>query len=358
MKYLDELLDQVLREVQVDDATVSEAKSRRTAVLDAAAGFDGVLRQYRSGSLAYGTAITPPPNKPTDRGVDGDGGIVLKRTVWTTLGPDSSAEQGPSEVVGLVQNRIRPILCENHPDLTVGKTTKRAILVKFNEPLASGEDPPVELIVAVIRQAGGLWIPNLVDDDWDPADPVTHAQLINEQPKLSLRRRRARVMRLVKHWNKKMTQPAFSSFHLQALALEVIGDSDVGCQLRTTVQRFFQEAAEALEEAMTEDPAGVSGVFHLENDVTRDLAVERLRAAGAAIEAANGEPDDQELVRAELKKIFHPDTVEKAVDEHEFAALSRGHGSVSVGAAGSIGSRLTPSRSESAKRPAAWSRGK
>ena len=94
MTYFDELIEHLLGQVQVDQTTITESKARRTAVLDAAASFDGVLRTYRSGSLAYGTAITPPPNKATDKDVDGDGGVVLNRKVWTTLGPDADQADG------------------------------------------------------------------------------------------------------------------------------------------------------------------------------------------------------------------------------------------------------------------------
>lgn len=356
MTYFDELLDHILTEVQVDDGTISDAKGRRTAILDAASTFTGVLRHYRSGSLAYGTAIAPPPNKPNDKGVDGDAGIVLDRTVWTDLGPDSDTKEGPGSIVDDVKDHIRPILREAHPDLTVGTTTKRAILVKFNEPLASGEDPPVELIVALNRKAGGLWIPDLIRNEWDAADPVTHHRLINEDPKKSLRVRRARVVRLAKHWNKKHASPAFSSFHLQALALEAIDDAEVGCLLRRTLERFFERAAESLADAMTEDPAGVSGAFHLEQGATKDTAVGRLENAAAAIAAANANPDDDQAVRSELEKVFHSDTVAAAEDAREARALASGNRSITVSPAGTVGARVHPRQSATTKRPAAWSR--
>jgi hypothetical protein len=357
MTYFDELLDHLLGQVQVAKTTITEAKARRTAVLNAVASFDGVLRTYRSGSLAYGTAVTPPPNKSNDKGVDGDAGVVLNRKVWTTLGPDSDQADGPSDIVRQVQDHVRPILRQAYgDDLTVGSTVKRAILVKVNAPLATGEDPPVELVVALNRKAGALWIPNLDTNGWDSADPVTHGRLINDDPTEALRLRRARIVRLVKHWNKKHTQEAFSSFHLQALALEVIDETDVGCQLRTTLQRFFEKAAASLADGMTEDPAGVSGKFHLENDISRDLAVTRLENAATAIATANGTADDEAAVREELKKVFHRETVEAAEDSRESQALSTGNRSAAYGAAGTVGVRIRNDRPAAAKNPAAWAR--
>lgn len=325
MTYADDLLQNILEEVQVTPETISEAKTRRTAVLDAAATFDGCLRTYRSGSLEYGTEILPPPNKP-DKGVDGDGGMVLNRQVWTTLGPDSSETAGPTDVVEQVKDHIRPKLKETYPKATISTTAKRAISITVHEPLSSGEDPQVELIVALTRKTGtGLWIPNLIDDAWDAADPEKHRKLINDDPKASLRQRRRRAMRLIKHWNKRHTKPAFSSFHLQALALECITDDDTGTQMRTTLQQFFERAADSLAAGDTPDPAGVSGNFHLENDITKDAAVSRLRDAGNAFTDANAKPDDADTVYDAYEAVFHCDTVKAADAVVERSALVAGN---------------------------------
>lgn len=330
MTYTDDLLRNILSEVQVDPDTISEAKRRRTAVLDAVAGFKGLARTYRSGSLEYGTAIVPPPNKPNDRGVDGDAGMVLDRRTWNTLGPDADDGEGPTDVVEQAKDHIRPKLKETYPDVTVGTTAKRAIIAKINEPLSTGEDPPVELVVALTRKSGaGLWIPDLVGDTWDAAHPEKHKQLINVAPKQTLRQRRRRTMRLVKHWNKHHITPAFSSFHLQALALEAITDDDTSTQLRTTLQRFFERAADALDAGDTPDPADVSDDFHLENGITKPVAVRRLRDAGTAVADANANPDDRDTVYDAFENVFHADTVKAA--DHPLEAASLASGNVALG---------------------------
>lgn len=355
MPYADDLLANILDAVQVEPETIAAAVERRTDVLTATSGFDGRLRHYRCGSVEYGTAITPPPNRSNDKGVDGDGGIVLDRTVHTTLGPDAAAKDGPCDVVKQVQDHIRPKLKETYPKVTVGQTTKRAILVRLNAPLENGQDPPVELIVALTRKSGGgLWIPNLADDTWDAADPEKHRRLINEKPKPSLRKRRRHVMRLVKHWNKKHSQPAFSSFHLQALALDAITDADVGASLRTSLQHFFERAAESLEAGDTPDPADVSDDFHLENGISRDIAVARLASAGEAMASANSASDDTDTVLAAYRSIFHGEVVDAASLETERAALSQGNRTAAVAAGGRITVTSRPLVSAATKNPNAW----
>jgi hypothetical protein len=360
MSYLDDILDEILALVQVDDAVVAEARARRTAVLDATAGFDGCLRDYRCGSLAYGTAITPPDNKPSDKGVDGDGGIVLDRRVWTTLGPDSTTGKGPTDVVEQVQDHIRPTLQEEYPNVRVGTSAKRAIRVTFGEPLDTGEDPPVELIVALTRKdAPGLWIPNLIADSWDPAHPEEHRRMINDQPSTALRVRRARVTRLAKRQNKAMTAPAFSPFHLQALALATLTEAENGRRPRSSLKTFFADSADRLEEAMTQDPAGVSGAFHLENGVTRTTAVRRLRTCADALAEAADDPDDKDHVKQCLKRIFEDTLVDEAHNRFKFSALSTGNSrllTAAVVGAGIAGMAIAARgrRGPARKQPSAW----
>src|SRR3712207_8758808 len=50
-----------------------------------------------------------------------------------------------------------------YPTLFRSTPQKRSILIEFNEPI-DDEDPSVDLIVALTRAAGGLWIPQLHAD--------------------------------------------------------------------------------------------------------------------------------------------------------------------------------------------------
>ena len=80
----------------------------------------------------------------------------------------------------------------------------------------------MDLVLTLTRREGsGLWIPNLDMRRWEASDPEKHVALLNGGTE-SLRRTRRRAIRLLKAWNKQWSSPAFSSFHLSAMALEYI----------------------------------------------------------------------------------------------------------------------------------------
>jgi hypothetical protein len=184
MGYTVEILDDVREQIAPEDVTLKTARGRRADAIDAAKQVDGVARGYNSGSVAHGTA-----NSDTDA----DGGIVLDRRVWNGLGPDSDG-LGPCEVVEDVRATVHETLKETYPVLKT-RLSKRAIVLKFHEELSNGTDPSVDLIVGLQRRAGGLWIPNVEADSWDPSDPIKHTELLTGDAR-SVRVARARVIRL------------------------------------------------------------------------------------------------------------------------------------------------------------------
>ena len=152
------ILDGVRQQIAPSDETLSLARERRRAVIDAAKTYRGFKRSYMSGSIAHGTA-----NDDTDA----DCGVVLDRRIYAGLGPDGQGV-GPSDIVELVRSHVRETLSEDCNGLSF-RITKRAITVKFNDPVADDIDPQVDLIVALNRSSEpGLWIPNTERDGWDP----------------------------------------------------------------------------------------------------------------------------------------------------------------------------------------------
>jgi hypothetical protein len=92
-----------------------------------------------------------------------DCGVVLDRRHHGDLGPDGD-DVGPCETVDELVEEITPKIKHDYPDAEV-TTTKRAVLVEFNEPV-DDEDPSVDLIVGLSRaEDDALWIPNLEADD-------------------------------------------------------------------------------------------------------------------------------------------------------------------------------------------------
>ncbi len=273
-------LEELRKKIAADPRSLREASDRLGAVLDAASKHPDALRTYRSGSLA--SRFT---NRPVD---DADGGLVIDRRKHTALGPDGDGEL-PRALVESVHNLLRPLLVEQYPSVRIEKM-KRGLLVRFNEPLPSGEDPTVDLVVALNRvDAPGLWIPNLDRNRWDPSDPERHVELFTSGwPEL--RHTRQHVVRVAKAHAKQFSEPAVCSFNIAALAWECI---EIVEPLDRALRRFFDYAATSLAQRLTKDPAGVSAPIKVAD---RNRAVQRFRKVADALDLAIEAGDDDAKV--------------------------------------------------------------
>ncbi len=334
MSFVIELLDDLRREIEPDELTIKTARQRRDDALDGAKEHPGVARGYNSGSIAHATA-----NSDTDA----DCGIVLDRRVWPELGPDGDGV-GPCDVVEDVRSLVRSYLLEIYPGVKTW-LTKRAIQLKFHDPLANDTDPSVDLIVGLQRKDGGLWIPNLPSNSWDASDPIRHTELLTAPPK-ALRVLRARVVRLGKCWNCQYTEPGMCSFNVEALALASVTED---LDLATGLAEFFRYAASDVARRNTPDPAEVSKPIKLKID--RQAMVDRLRGAATLMEETLDHGDDEDAVRTSLADLFwkHLDPAAGANSKAAWTrSLRTGNSGVSMGAdlaLGTSGTRLKTTRS-------------
>jgi hypothetical protein len=295
--HAEEVLEEIRDEISANDDDLREARDRRNLVLEAVKDF-GVLRVFNSGSVAHGNV-----NNPVS---DADCGGVLDRRSYPDLGPDSDEEEGPEEIMGEVREHIMPIIREEYPNAE-GRLIKRAIEVRFKEPNADGVDPSVDLVVALTRKEGdGIWIPNRNRGTWDASDPECHTRLLVAPPK-SLRRHRARVLRLAKAAIKGDSTPALISFNAEALALDSIVEVK---GLIFSLQHFFAEASSSIKADYTEDPAGVSGKIRLPDGMTRTRAAKRLSFFAEKVQEAI-DAEDREAAEAALAELY-PDQLPNA----------------------------------------------
>lgn len=295
------LLDDVRSQLAPTDVVLKEARDRRDTVRRAAESFVGVLKTYNSGSLAHGTANCPIHRR--DKGLDADCGVVLDRRVHRSLGPDSEENVGPDQTVAAVLEHLRPKVLVQYPAATF-KITKRALFIEFHEPMASGEDPTVDLVVGLRRREEGLWIPNTEQHRWDPSHPEMHTELLTAEPK-SLRVTRARAIRLAKAENKRpgrKSNPPLCSFNLEALALMFV---QPGQGVPAALLQLWESGAKDLARRNTPDPAHVSAPIKVAD---REYAVERLTQAADTLRAAIERDDDEYQVRAYLSRLW-PDFV-------------------------------------------------
>jgi hypothetical protein len=313
------LLDDVRSQIAPDDAALREARARRDTTRAAAKDFDGVRHSFASGSLAHGTANCPIHER--DKGLDADTGVVLDRRSHPTLGPDAEDQDGPTPIVEAMRDHLRRELRPDYPQVKF-RITKRAILITFHEPLASGEDPTVDLVVGLERAGKpGLWIPNTETEAWDPSDPEEHTRLLTTKydPK-ALRVTRARAIRLAKAENKRTAVPPLCSFNLEAFGLMFV---EQGMDEPAALLALWEEGARDLRHRLTPDPADVSGDIKV---VDRQRARDRLQFAAGRLAQALDHDDDEAKVRAALQPLwpdFIPERPGEASKARTAAALRR-----------------------------------
>jgi hypothetical protein len=329
------ILDDVLQQIAASDDSLKEARRRRDLVLDVASRSRGTRRTYGSGSVAAGLV-----NDPVD---DADGGVVLDRRAHPTLGPDSSEQAPPDDVVEEVRiwigDTLRDEVGDDYPNLT-SNTMKRGVKVLFGAPINDDEDPHVDLAVAVTRKdAPGLWIPRIIVGSsskgaWTAADPERHRDLLLAGPP-DLRRLRARVIRLGKAWKHRYTNPGLCSFNVAALGLEIVTEV---LSLDEALRRLFEEAGRSLTRQLTADPAGISPPIKIADPPGRDIVVARLKRAAANLARALEHDDDEQIVREALHSVFpnHVDEPEPSQKASLASALGVSTAAVGVSSAGRL----------------------
>jgi hypothetical protein len=211
--------------------------------------------------------------------------------------------------------------------------------------LSTGEDPTVDLIVALDRRgAAGLWIPNTEHHRWDPSDPEEHTALLTAEPK-SLRVTRARAIRLSKAENKREQQIPLCSFNLEAFGLMFVLPGE---NVAAALLRLWEDGAEDLRHRLTPDPADVSPPIKVEDC---NYAIQRLDAAAARLSAALEHDDDPHRVRTELRHLWPdfvaavPGELSKAETVAKMAALATINVTAGGGLSTASGTTLKNSRS-------------
>lgn len=320
-----EVLDDVRAQLAPSDEALDEARRRRDIVKDAAASFDGVRDSFNSGSLAHRTMNCPIHKR--DKGMDADCGVILDRRRYPLLGLDG-AGLGPDNVVEAMLTHITGKVLAEYPSAKL-RTTKRAILVVPNQPLTTGEDPTVDLIVALDRRnEPGLWIPNLQRHGWDPSHPQKHTELLNAEP-AQLRRIRRQAIRLAKAENKRGPDPLLCSFNVEILGWMFVQS---GQGVPQALLRLWQQGALDLRRQFTPDPADVSPPVKIRDayrPADRVEAAERVDFAAARLQTALDYDYDLARVRAELRQLW-PDFIAAASGQLSKARLATSIGTGST----------------------------
>jgi predicted nucleotidyltransferase len=302
---LEQLLDQARLHIQVTGEELDEAKRRRELIAAALRKEFPGSRVYFNGSVAHGDALTPL--------TDIDLGVVIVEAV-DTHGP---GKKGPRGLMARAGEAIRRALKDEYPKLTVQvEGCKRAVLVRFGDPVHAGEkDFTADVICAVDNRTGaGLYIPK--GAGWSRSHPEAHTQMVLtaiDDTEVAI----AHVVRLLKHWNRRHGKP-LCSWNVKALAL--------GCITAPTTQlaglsAWFTYAADELDTGETADPARVAEK-PIKLNKSRTEVVTTLRHTGKRLdEAVRLEQDGYPLLaHDELAKLFNDEEMLPRPDQNRVAA--------------------------------------
>lgn len=265
---LEDALEVARRKIEVDDAELDEARSRRGKLASALKDQFPGSRTFVNGSIAHGDALTPL--------TDLDLGLVI---------PDPDHKYGPGldGPLDLQKHAASIIVAELGPDyprLTVDYVDrKRSVLVKFGDPVTPGQpDFTADVIVALDNPSGrGLFIPK--HDTWDRSDPESHTAMIREANRSSLYSF-AKIVRLLKHWNRQ-NDKAICSWNIKALALGCLGEPR---SLLEALSAWFDHAEAQFARGETPDPAGVAAEpIHVPDGWTLTEVRDHLRMANLAL---------------------------------------------------------------------------
>jgi predicted nucleotidyltransferase len=302
---LEQLLDRARLRIQVTDEELDEAKRRRELIAAALRKEFPDSRVYFNGSVAHGDALTPL--------TDIDIGVVIAEALHTH-GP---GKKGPRDLMDRAAAAIRRALQAEYPKLTVQvEGCKRAVLVRFGDPVHLGEkDFTADVICAVDNLTGaGLYIPK--GHGWSRSHPEAHTQMVLDaidDTDVAF----ARVVRLLKHWNRRNGKP-LCSWNIKALAL---GSITAPTTQLVGLSTWFGYAADELDKGETPDPARVAEK-PIKLNAPRSEVVTTLRHAGKRLdEAIRLEQDGYPLLaHDELAKLFNDEEMLPRPDQNRVGA--------------------------------------
>lgn len=267
---LEELLEQARHRVEVEEKELDEARRRRDMIVAALRAEFAGSKVYVNGSVAHGDALTPL--------TDVDVGVIVAEA-QRTHGP---GRRGPLDLMDRAANAIREALKEDFPKLSVTvKGQTRAVLVRFRDPVTPGQDDfTADVIVALDNTAAtGLWIPQV--PTWDRSHPVGHTDMVRTANQNS-RYTYAKVVRLLKHWNRRNGKP-MCSWNIKVLALACL---DSPHTMLAGLHAWFEHAhTDISTQGETADPARVAPEpIHLNE--ARPVVLGRLEKAAEQLRTA------------------------------------------------------------------------
>lgn len=307
---LEDILNDARKRIEVEDEELDEARERRDRMAAALREEFPGSATYMNGSVAHGDALTPL--------TDVDLGVIVAEAV-DTHGP---GKRGPRDLMDRAAEAVRTELKEDYPKLSVTvEGQKRAVLVRFRDPVTPGADDfTADILVTIENKTGdGLYIPKV--PTWDRSHPQKHTELIRKANKDS-RYTFARGVRLLKHWCRQNGKP-LCSWNIKALALGCLNEP---LSMLDALETWFKYAHAELSKGLTTDPAKVTP-DPIELNESKSVVLSRLEEALRRVKRARQLEADGFLFMAqkELADLFNDEEMLPYPDKAALLAESGRH---------------------------------
>ncbi len=249
---------QFKRNLEITEPQSSIVSTRQSNVREAIEANMDVQDSFLTGSYKRHTMIAPLQE------ADIDVFVVLDNKYFYNY--DNGKNGGQAGLLDLVKRTLLRTYTRT-PHIS---RDGQAVTIHFNDFL-------IDVVPGFHRQGGGYLIPNSIKQNWIATDPTKHVELISES-NASHEYKLVPLIKMIKAWNRTKGS-FFHSFHLEALALEimkyvVISDFSTGT-------RYFFDKGRTLISKQNPDPAGYGGDigYYIDSPEKIDNAVTKFETA-------------------------------------------------------------------------------
>jgi len=288
--------DTFQRGVNADPEQLTEARRRRNLVKKAFGTEADVIERFPSGSLARGTMLEPIHD------VD----YIL---VYDSAAHPDWGEPGPSSdgALSYVGGRINTLLGATSGtvanEVRLAAPRNHCVKCFFDDPEA--ELPfTVDVMPALRRPDGTLLIPEKHSELWVPAHPEDLIARIAARHVTW--NRFVPLVRVLKHWNAKVSCAGMKSLVVEVLAYNCIPQdfvTGISEHRPEALARFFTSAVVAIDQPIC-DPAGICGEIQPDLDVATVRAKLQLASDAAYLARAAEQRGDTDAAICQWRKIL------------------------------------------------------
>lgn len=280
-----------------------ELKDRLSIMEEVESSGDEDIYTFLTGSYKRGTIIRPPK--------DVDFFIVLKK--------DDYNDFSPAEVLNLLYAVVVDIFPEKE---------EKSIRIQTHSITIDYENGFGIDVIPAFEDGENYRIPHVPkdDEDWLISNPKIHTELMQKANEIT-EGKLISTVKLIKAWKRDVCKPKgikVRSFHLEMLALELLGDKKIESYQKALAE-FFKISISYLQEPCLIDPANKDNCIDadLPNDSREALIAEISSAAKYAEKALalEDEEKDEEALE-EWHKIFTSDDFLKAKNKTAAELLS------------------------------------